>query len=76
MCSVFWVNSAQIARYFFGVAEFMLTLVGVVDAIAGGHFGSWTIFLFLSIFLFARWRKGCKSYRGLIMPFSHPEVHM
>ena len=42
----------------------MLTFVGV-DAVAGGHFGSWTFFLFLSIFLFARWRKGCESSWGL-----------
>ena len=36
-----------------------------VDVVAGGHSGSWTFFLSLSIFLFARWRKGCVSSWGL-----------
>ena len=36
-----------------------------VDAVAGGHSGSWTFFLSLSIFLFARRRKGCESSWGL-----------
>jgi hypothetical protein len=44
--SVFWGNCEQIARYYFGAAELMLTFVGV-DAVAGGHFGSWTIFVSL-----------------------------
>jgi len=57
-------NCFKCARYFgqiasktlaiiFGVAELMLMFVGVVDAVAGGHLGSWMI-LFLFVFLFAR----------------------
>jgi hypothetical protein len=42
----------------------MLMLVGGVDAIAGGHLGSWMILL-LFVFLFARRRKGCESSWGL-----------
>jgi hypothetical protein len=53
----FGVDSAHVARYFFGIAELMLMLVGGVDAVAGSHLGSWMI-LFLFVFLFAGQRRG------------------
>ena len=49
MHSVFWVDSAQIARYLFGVAELILTFVGGVNAVVGGQFGSWMIFVSLCL---------------------------
>ena len=49
VCSVFWADSAQFARYFFGVAELMLMFVGVVDVAGGGHSGSWMIVVALCL---------------------------
>ena len=43
VCSVYWENSAQYARYFFGIVELILMFVGGVDAVAGDHSGSWII---------------------------------
>ena len=46
VCAVFSLNTAHIARYYFGVAELIVTFVGV-DVVADGHFGSWMIFVSL-----------------------------
>ena len=59
VCSVFGADTEQIAPFNFGVAEFILTFV--VDAVIVGQFGSWMIFVSLTLFLFARRRKGCES---------------
>jgi hypothetical protein len=63
VCAVFSPNTAHVARYFFGIVEFMLMLVGGVDAVAGGHLGSWMI-LFLFVFLFVGRRRGCELSWG------------
>ena len=42
---------SKLLHFIFGVAELILTSVGVVNAEVGGHFGSWMIFVSLSFFL-------------------------
>ena len=63
MCSVFWVNSAHIARYYFGTVEFILMLVGGVHAVVGGHSGSWMINVSLCL-SFCEVKKGLPFLSG------------
>ena len=46
--------ASNLLHIIFGIAELMLTDVGVVDNIVSGHFGSWMIFVAL-----------CHSFRGV-----------
>ena len=55
----FGADSERFTRYYFGVAELMLILVGVVDVVVGGgHVGSWMIFV--SLYL-----SFCEAEKGL-----------
>jgi hypothetical protein len=57
VCSVFWVDSERFARYYFGAGELILTFVGVVNTVVGGHFGS--RMMFVSLYLsFCGVKKG------------------
>ncbi len=49
---------SKLLHFIFGVAELILTSVGVVNAEVGGHFGSWMIFVSLCL-------SFCEAEKGL-----------
>ena len=49
---------SKLLHIIFGVAELILTFVSVVDAVAGGYFDSWMIFVSLCL-------SFCEAEKGL-----------
>jgi hypothetical protein len=53
--------ASKLLYFIFGVAELNLACVGGVETGDHCQFGSWMMFVSLSVFLFVRLGKGCES---------------